>query len=98
MKIIGAVEDKGFIVSVTRDEMMMLIGSKSSFSNYGQEDAKTCEIGKELKIGKMYENARCVLSAYTEIKGQVNSLKTTSTKIMDFINAKENPISPITKE
>ena len=32
----------------------------------------------QLKIGKMYENARCVLSAYTEIKGQVNSLKTTT--------------------
>lgn len=98
MKIIGAIEDKGFIVSVTRDEMMMLIGTKSCFSTYSKEDSETCTIGKELKIGKMYENARCVLSAYTEIKGQVNSLKTTSTKIMDFINTKENPISPITKE
>lgn len=93
MKILGAVEEKGFILEVTRDEMMMLMG-KGSYSTYGNDDKEACAIGKQLKIHKMYENARAILSAYGEIKNLVNSLKTTSTKITDFIHAKENPVAP----
>jgi len=41
----------------------------------------------------MYRNAREVLEAYDGIKSAVATLKTASTKILDFVEEKESPIA-----
>lgn len=93
MKILAQVNDQGFIIQITNEEMYMLVGS----GNY-ESERRGMLPGKELKIQKMYENARSILAAYSDIKTSVDTLKRQAIKISEFVSSKENPVSIIAKE
>jgi len=87
MKVLARINDEGFIIQVNNEEMSNILG------DYLTEQQRRELVGKNLGFSKMYRNAREVLEAYDGIKSAVATLKTASTKILDFVKEKESPIA-----